>query len=340
MKFDIESWADSNLTKAHRTSTGQINSECPWCGGDRFYLAVEGDRAGKYICHQCDQKGRNPVGLIAHVEGLSKSEAMRRMVHEAGVFRRREQTPQTLLEVIRGARDGADVVEDQPVDFGMPKGFVPVYSEKSKKWRFPAYLKERGVKRATAQAWGLGYCARGKYAGRLVIPLVCPNGRSWTARDMTGKQQPKYINPPGADHSRLLFGWEHARITADAAVVEGPLDALKAWQTNIPAYGLGGKNLSPEQASLLFMKPKDCSIVVMLDPEELVAPYAVAEKLIVHFDNVYIAFLNPGSDPGNAKPSQLVHAYDHPVRYEGRTNRKLIGLLDAAKQRIGKFPQW
>lgn len=336
MKFDIQRWADIHMSGLRLTTTGQLAGECPWCGGDRFYLAVEGEKAGRYICHQCDERGRNPVGLIAHVEGLTRGEAMKLMLREAGLFRRREQTPASLLETIRDAR-GLDVEEARAVDFDLPRGFVPIYHEKRKKqWKFPKYLKERGVKRETAKAWGLGYCSRGRYSGRLVIPVGCPNGRSWTARDMTGKQEPRYMNPPGADHSRLLLGWNHVRLTEDAALVEGPLDAVKAWQAGVPAYALMGKHLSSEQAALLFQKPRDCSIVVMLDPEEAAAPYDVAANLISHFECVCIARLPDGEDPGSAKPFQIRTAYENAPKHTGRSNKKLVSMLETSRQRIEK----
>lgn len=338
MKFDIENWAEINLGKTKRTSTGQLNGECPWCGGDRFYLAIAGERAGMYICHQCEEKGRNPIGLIAQVEGISRGEAMRKMFREAALFRRREQKPEDLLETIVSHR-GKELPEKSNVDFALPKGFVPIYSEKTGKWRFPVYLKERGVTRDTAKEWHMGYCPRGRYAGRLIIPLACPNGRSWTARDMTGKQEPRYMNPEGADHSRLLMGWDHVRLTEDSAIVEGPLDAVKAWQAGIPAYSLMGKHMSSEQAALLFRKPDDCSIVIMLDPEEAEAPYAVAAGLVGHFRNIYIARLPMGEDPGSATKAQVKAAYDDATKYRGRDNNKLLVMLGSSRQRMEKFPQ-
>lgn len=340
MIFDLEDWVSRYLPDLRVNSTGQAVGACPFCEkSDRFYLAVTGGKIGHYICHKCGERGRTPVYLIAHVEGITKREAMQRLMKAADMFRRREGTPADLLTALRTAR-GLDPVEDDPVDFELPPQFIPIFDAKrKKKWKFPVYLKERGVKRETAKAWGLGFTRTGRYAGRLIIPVECPNGRSWTGRDMTGEQEPKYINPFGADHSRLLLGWDHTRLGEDICLVEGPLDAIKAWQAGVPALALMGKSISNEQAALLHTKPADAAITIMLDPEEAVAPYDVAAQLITHFNNVHIAKLPDGEDPGSTTPEVLLHAYKKADKYRGRTTSKLTAMLSASRKKLEEFYQ-
>lgn len=341
MRFDIEDWVSRMLPDLNVNATGQAVGECPFCGKQgRFYVAVTGGKIGSYICFKCDERGRNPVGLIAHVEGLSRGEAQRLMMKDAELFRRRQETAESLVDRIRATRGLDAEAEPELVDFDLPEGFIPVFKEGRKpRWKFPVYLKERGVTKAAAREWGLGWCRSGVYAERLVVPVNCPNGRSFTARDMSGDQEPKYRNPAGADHSRLLLGWDHVKLSSDIAIVEGPLDVIKAWQAGIPVIGLMGKNLSPHQLALLMKKPPDCSITVMLDPEEVEAPYDIAADLSTYFEHVAIARLPDGKDPGNADPVELKQVYGDAKKHTGRSTSKLEHMLGASRKKMEGFYQ-
>ena len=333
MKFDIEGWCKDNIDRARLNSSGQIVGTCPWCGkSDRFYVDAE---KGHYICFKCEQAGRFMIGLISQVEGITRGEAQRLIMRSEVEFRRKE-TPQTLIEKIlalRGEGPGAE----PPVDYSLPDEFIPVY--KDGLWSFPLYLKDRRVKKVTAREWNIGWARRGRYAGRIIIPVECPNGHSYTARDTTGEQQPRYLNPKGADHGRLLLGWNHQQVEGDVCIVEGPLDAIKMWQHGIPTVALMGKVLHPEQLAMLLLKPSDAAITVMLDPEEAVAPYKVAEQLMCRFDNVSIATLPMGVDPGSSTREQAWEAYNNAVRFRGERTGKLSAIVGASRKKLEKIYQ-
>lgn len=341
MKFDIEEWIERSLPDLRINASGQAVGECPFCGkAGRFYCAVTGGKIGSYICFKCEEKGRNPSGLIAHVEGITRGEAMQLLMKGAELFRRRQETPQSLLNKIRATRGLEEMPDGELVDFGVPEYFTPIYSDKRKNpWRFPAYLKERKVKRETAKEWGLGYCTKGYFGGRLVVPVSCPGGRSFTARDMSGELEPKYMNPQGADHSRLLLGWDKVKITSDIAIVEGPLDVIKAWQAGIPALALMGKNMSPDQAAMLRMKAADCAITLMLDPEEVDAPQDIAGLLSTYFAHVSIATMPAGEDPGSLPPKRLRLAYRNAKKWTGRSTSRLDALLSSSRKNLESMYQ-
>jgi DNA primase len=335
VKFDLVAYARDHLDAVKISSTGEINASCPWCGKPgHFYVNAT---TGKYICFKCEERGRNAIGLISHIEGVSRGEAARFIMRQAVQFRRRE-TQDTLRDRVMALR-GVDSEDDIPgeVDFGLPREFRPVY--KNGKFRMPIYLKKRGFKKATAKEWGIGYCAKGRYGGRVVIPISCPNGRSFTARDTTGKQDPRYLNPKGADHGRLLLGWEHHDIRGDVTLVEGPLDAIKMWQHGIPALAVMGKVLHSEQLFMLLRKPDDVAITVMFDPEEKAAPYKAAAQLAVGFEHVYIAHLPEGVDPGASTMEQAHEAQQSAARYTGGGVEHLTGMLEVARKKLSELYQ-
>ncbi len=331
MKFDIEDYAEDNLDKVRNTSSGQITATCPWCEKyGSFYIDV---KKGHYICFKCEAKGRGFVGVVAQIEGVTYQEA-RAYIYKKSVEFRRKETPGNLRKKIKGLSDGTTTLSDDAVlkvEADLPEEFIPVFNKG--KWHYPSYLKSRGVTKETARTWGLGYCQKGRYAGRIIIPIVCPIGRSFEARDATGTSKLKTLGPKGVDKTKLLLGWQYIDRGCDVVLCEGPFDVIKLWQHGIPALALMGKVLHQSQLSLLFSRPVDSSVVVMLDPEETKASYDVAAQLICHFENVSIAKLPDGVDPGAATRKQTYRAFDDATSYKGRRTGLIIEKVLSAKRK-------
>lgn len=338
MRFDIRDYVERKLDRAKPVAaqhSGEYTADCPSCEkSSKFYINVE---SGKFYCNSCKLSGRSVATLVAFVEQISYGKAL------AFVFRNSVELPRkgdlvTLRDRISMLR-GDDDEDDDPdvVDVPLPNGFVPCYRDG--RWRLPAYLRERKLKSKTIRAWGLGYCSEFELADgrtlegqRIVVPIECPAGRSWTARatsdDVFG---PKYFNPPGADHRRLLIGWNVMRFGGDVVICEGPFDALKLWQNKVPAVGIGGKVLHDQQMEQLATLPRSTAVTILLDPEELVAPHNVATKLSGHFKFVYVAKLPDGTDPGDASAKVAHAAVEQATLWTRRA--RLGDLLKSSRRR-------
>lgn len=293
--FDVEGYLLESLEGVKASAGSELKATCPECEKKEFYANKE---SGKYFCFKCGFGGRSVIGLVAKLEGLEYWEAAQFVFKRSVKLRRTIDLPK-LSERIRAMR-GVDPApgELEKVDAGLPPGFRPCFRDGA--WSLPGYLKERGIRSRTAKAWGLGYCSNGRYAFRLIIPIVCPVGTSFTARDMSGSSSIRYLNPKEADHRRLLIGWNMARKTGDLVICEGPLDAVKLWQHGISAVALGGKVLHDEQLAQLVDFPPDVAITVMLDPEASDDAQIAAARLRTHFKKVYLASLPEGVDPGSS----------------------------------------
>jgi hypothetical protein len=343
--FDIEQWGLDNIDGAKVNGSKQIVGVCPWCGKvDKFYIDIE---TGKYICFSCEETGRRIVGVIAQVEGVTAGEAMKFMLRNQIEFRRKMDVDALSDKIIgmRGEDEDNDDYEEEigvsfsesrnhheRVDEPLPKEFIPVW--RNGKWAFPVYLKERRIKKNTAKEWNMGWARSGRYSHRVIIPIECPNGRSFTARDITGEEEQKYLNPYDVDHGKLLLGWYHTKVDGDLVLVEGPLDAVKMWQHGIPAVALLGKTLHKAQLEMLFAKPKDAGITIMLDPEEIDAPYKAADLLLCWFENVFIAKLPLGVDPGSSTFKQARIAMKKAVRYTGNRADRLASIVNSSATAI------
>lgn len=337
--FDLEDWCESNLSRWTKSSGDEFTCECPFCGKwSSFYINCgDSDKHGAYVCFACDQRGRDAAQLIAHVEGISWAEA-KRFIFTNTIKLRRKTELFSLSDRIRGLRDKERPADRSEVEYPLPKGFKPVWDEKKEKWSYPTYLKERRIKPATAKAWGLGYCRFGDYAGRLIVPILCPNGYSFTGRAMDAGVEPKYKNPTGADHGRLFIGWEQADLHGDFVLVEGPFDAIKFSQHGIPALAVGGKVLHTEQLQMLFTLRASQAVTVCLDPEEKLAPLDVASQLAVHFWTVNVAELPMGTDPGDSTASVGRAAVANAGRFTGARGARIRARLGkSAAKRDSRF---
>ncbi len=346
--FDILEWVDAMVDGARPSAGHEWTATCPFCsefGG--FYVNTDPEGKGPWVCFKCRERSRSIYGLVAHVEGITLTEARAFVIQQKIEFRRRETTT-TLLDRIQAIRspeslEDLDLLADDGAgaEESLPSGFVPVWD--GKRWRVPTYLTDRKFKRSILRKWGVGYCQRGffneQYFGhRVIIPIACPNGRSFTGRDLTDEQMPKYLNPKGHDHSRLLIGWDQAPERGDFTLVEGPTDAMKLDQHGFPSMGVGGKVLSAIQLAMLFTRPSDASATVLFDPEALAEAYEVAAKLVTHFNYVFVARLPDGIDPGKSTRKQASKAHASASRFRGERGPRTLAVVEAARRKLqGKY---
>lgn len=324
IRFDVEGYIKRNLSGVKDAGGAEWSADCPFCGkAGHFYINGE---SGNYFCFRCEEKGRHLVGVMAAVEGISREEAKAAIYRAAANFKRPRADPLPgLQERVQELREGVERGLGTPlVEEGLPEGFAAVWD--GTRFRTPSYLLDRGFTREAMREFGMGYCNGGRYAGRVVLPFSCPNGSSFTARDTTGHRKPKYLNPRGVDHGRLVYGWPQACRSQEVVIVEGPLDVVRLWQHRLPAVGLLGKALTRSKLALLCRLDPSVRMILMLDPD-VEAPQKVAVQLLTHFQMVRIATLPAGVDPGSSSKSEAEKAVIKSVRYTAdrmETLRRLV----------------
>ena len=111
----------------------------------------------------------------------------------------------------------------------------------------------------TAEAFGLGFCARGMMKGRICIPihneageLVAYAGR-WPGDAGWPAGEDKYKLPPGFRKSHVLFGLDRVLIRGyeGCMLVEGFFSVFRLHAIDVPAVALMGCSMSDEQIELL-----------------------------------------------------------------------------------------
>lgn len=341
--LDITEWCTANL---HRTQVREreIGAECPWCG--KFGAFNINRNSGAFRCYKCcdreDSYGRDLARLIAKVLELEIVAA--NLILRTGDEDERFDGDDAHAELPRIVRERGNkpLPKRIRVWHSLPESEAVYEDARKPQWMFPRYLKERGITREVARLFKLRTCFEGLYAGRLIMPMESPLGKTFTARAMDGDEL-RYRNPGDAGHRFMLYGLEHLQPGADLLIVEGPFDVLRQRVHGFQAIGLLGKELSREQEALLKALPRDTCITLMLDPEEFRSQYKIASRLGSHFESIQIAKLPMvlGSDgkpidPGSCSRKQSHVAIRDAERWRGRRTsvRETVSWVREAREKL------
>lgn len=300
--IDVQSYL-SGRTEVVRTTTGkkgtELICECIFCG--KYAKLYINEYSGLYICYagSCGASG-NIVDLIAEIEGWSIAQALEYVRNE-----RNKRTARSIASLqdkrkrmdrpLRSSRDG--IIQ-------LPPSYIPIKGDG--KVRIHPYLESRGIDPDTAGEFDLGYCTEGKYAGRIIFPIV-ENGEviAFQARTTRNSSQ-KYLNPPGFKRMNYLYGHDLIQGEDTVVVVEGPTDVIGMRMKGFPAAAILGKVVSHRQASKI-LKSGVKSAVLMFDGGLGDEIYASA-RILSLFLPTTVAQLPDGLDPFDAPRERIVQS--------------------------------
>ena len=166
------------------------------------------------------------------------------------------------------------------------------------------YLVERGIDRATAVEFGMGfYAGPGLLSGRIVIPIANARGETvaYAGRAVDGSL-PKYKLPAGFRKGWELFNLHRAAATGSrtAIVVEGYFDCLRVHQAGLPwVVALMGSSLSAAQETALLERFD--RVILLLDGDA--AGRAASRTMAARLSGRCLVSVVP--IPDGAQPDQL-----------------------------------
>jgi len=302
--FDMLAYVESRCVVSRRYGKGEhMLHECPNCG-DRDHCSVNPARQ-RWRCFHCDWSGVDVTKFVAKVESCDLADA-RKIIFGSVVAR---PSAYAVAEVAARADEPAAVVVIPPPSWRsrMPDEYVPCFDRERGRWNgVPRYLGERGITKETCALFKLGWCDKGRYAHRIIIPISTGDLVSFQAR-ATFDTVRRYDSPDDAPMSRMLMGYDMLEEGGELWLVEGPFDKLGCHQAGIPAVPLIGKKISDRQAVLVAAK-RPRAVHVMLDDDAESAARAVAAKLSYLLPptvSVDLALLR-GGDPGSLGEAELL----------------------------------
>jgi hypothetical protein len=257
---------------------GYARANCPFCDErvgkrDRTRCLSIHVQTGFYGCFRCGIKGKMRGPQYLEVEDLRDAETPAIAPHQA---------------------------------IAPPDSYAPLWREPYSIDRdyAPArrYLIDRGLTRATAAECQIGACLSGRYAGRVIVPVLDVERETWlgfVARDYTGQAERKYLYPSGMVRNL----WNHRALlqktTEPVYVVEGVFDAIAHYPHAVAVLG----KPTNEQFSALAAACRP--VVVVLDGDAWEEGWALAMRLRVDGAEAGAVRLPPKIDPDEVDPYWL-----------------------------------
>lgn len=258
--------------KGANVSAGNVVVQCPFCGlADKgMHMSISVQNRG-WFCWRCQAKGKDPVRLIMHLTG---------MPYEAAKSYRSKNTTAVTSDVLAYVTDRMNpsklIEKREPLV--IPPEFKFFNPEKMLFKPFEKYLRKRGFTRlvALSQKYGLRYCTRGAFEGRIIFP-VYHEGQlvSWTGRTIYPGVQPRYktlsADPQKAEKdgypcawgpiNNYLLGYDDLLYSSASIVylVEGPFDWLKIMWLLLTS----GRRLNFTATCYFTIKPSDIQLAML-----------------------------------------------------------------------------
>lgn len=257
---------------------GNYSYNCPFCNHPTPKLEIQmyenKDGENKWHCWHCDKTGKSVRSLFRLLKvGGDKMQELDSLVSSTFV---------TYVEPISNT-------------IALPKEFISLYSGDNtllEARRALYYLKKRNIGMEDIIKYDIGYCSRGKYRNRIIIPTYDEKLQLnyFIARTFEKDNKQKYINP---NISRNIIPNEHL-INWDLPLIlcEGIFDALAIKRNVIP---LLGKNIQ-EGLMKKLVKSTINKIYIALDIDAIKNSIRSCEKLLNEGKEVYLVNLK-AKDP-------------------------------------------
>ena len=261
---------ESVLGKGKSTSGNNIAFFSPFTSHykPKLEIDINTNHAGEnpWHCWISDKKGRTISSLFKQM-GLSK------------------EWFEQLSKIIESSRYRVNTETKTVIALSLPENYIPLWNKKSTPDYRNAihYLAQRGVSMLDILKYRIGYCERGEYSGKIIIPSYDEAGQLnyFVSRAFYKADKQKHKNPKiskdiiGFD---LTINWSQPII-----LCEGAFDAIAIKRNAIPLFG---KIIQPAlQKKIIEKRVRD--IYICLDADALKNAVQIAERFMAEGLNVY-----------------------------------------------------
>lgn len=258
---------------------GWLKGECPMCGKDNKYgVNLHTNKTNCFSCGYND----SPQDVIREVERLETFNDLRNYLEgldDSGSFRIVKEERKAKTEQLE-----------------LPEGFklVGLYDSMTAKM-VEKNLKKRGFNIMKLMSKGVGYCSKGKYQGRIIIPyyqqgrLIYFNARKFI--DVGEKFKNPSEEEAGIGKSHIIYNHDALYTYNKIWLFESAMNALTLGDNSTAT---GGKALSQWQLNQYINAPCE-KIVIGLDPDAQKEAYKLGMELAPH-KKIKVLKFPPGKD--------------------------------------------
>jgi len=219
-KFSIITLLESVMGRGKINSNDNIAFHCPFCNHNKKKMEI--NIVSQYWhCWVCNAAGRKLTILFRKLN--VQREKIAKLIN--------------LLDDVEWKP--SKTTTDTPV-LQLPEGYRPLWilQEMSPEFRNAVhYLKKRNIGISDILRYRIGYCRKGPYKGKIIIPSYDANGslNYFVARAYYEEDKFKHKNPPA---SKDIVGFElHINWNMPIILVEGAFDAIAIRRNTIPLFG-------------------------------------------------------------------------------------------------------
>ena len=273
--FKLRTLIDTVLGSGRSTNNNNVAYCCPFCHTKKKKLEVN-TVSQHWHCWVCKIAGRKIVTLFRklNVERAKISKLV-------GLLDEVEYKP-------------SKTSTDTPI-LHLPEGYRPLWEldSTSPEYRNAIYyLKGRGIDIYDILRYRIGYCRKGLYSGKIIIPSYDENSslNYFVARAYYEEDKWKHKNPPT---SKDIVGFElHINWNMPIVLVEGAFDAIAIKRNTIPLFG---KTIS-NTLKMRIVEKGVKQIYICLDQDAKKQALETAEYFMANGIDVYFVDLTSG-DP-------------------------------------------
>ena len=285
---------------------------CPKCGHHKRKLSINLIK-GAFKCWVCDWSGRNIYRIIRQFGTTDQK------------YEWKSLTQQIEVEKFADKLFG-QVEEDTRDKISLPKHFISLANkELPPTSMYPInYLKSRRIGKKDIIKWKIGYCPKGKYAGRGIIPSFDEDGDvNFFISRSYDRDWRKYLNPEASKD--IIFNHPYIDFDEPITIVEGVFDAIKAGDNSVPLLG----STLTETSSLFGQIIKnDTPVYLALDPDAEKKTNKLI-RLFLNYDiELYLVDVKPFNDVGEMTKKQFEERKSSAefINMDGYLMKKISGM--------------
>lgn len=256
---------------------------CKKCGHDKRKMSINLEK-NAFKCWICDFRGTNLGRLVKRYGSFLQRQEWEKYSNAIDVSVSLEE----LLFADKEEEQEEEIIK-LPEDFiSLANKNLPLSSIEPKK-----YLASRGVTKQDILKWKIGYCSKGEYKNRVIIPSFNEDGKvNYFVARAYGKEWPNYKNPNVSKD--IIFNQLYIDFKNDLTLVEGVFDAINA-ENAVPILGS-----SLRQDSKLFQEivKWDTTVYVALDPDAEKKAMKLIKNLLLYGIEVYKISVSGYNDVG------------------------------------------
>lgn len=256
---------------------------CPKCNHHKKKLSIN-LKKNAFHCWICDYRGNSVYRIVRKFgnfnlrqqwEEIDGKVDLSESLYEK-IFGKKEEEPEPTLklpeEFISLANKGLPITASEPLK----------------------YLRERGVGKKDIIKWKIGYCSKGDYENRILIPSFNNDGKVsyFVGRTYDGEWD-KYKNPEGISKD-LIFNSLYVDWKNDLCIVEGVFDAIVAGN----AVPLLGSTLRENSKLFQEIVKHDTPVYLALDPDARKKAVEIVEAMLKYGIEIHMIDVGEDKDIG------------------------------------------